>query len=147
MTAPSLKNLQELLPEHVRDMVTRIGLPATMRVVHHLGGITWRIAEGRTAEGESKRAALADIVGSDIEELLHREYAGEEIYVARCHLALLQWRNIEINQRFEQGVREGLSARSLVAELAREYRLSDRRVWIILKKHLPPLPEQGTLFH
>ncbi|CDM42408.1 Mor transcription activator family protein [Ectopseudomonas oleovorans] len=141
-----LSQLQELLPENVRDMAARIGLPATLRVVERMGGTTWRVAEGRTPEGEAKRAALADIVGSDIEEMLHREYAGDEFYLARCHAAVLRWRNLEIHQRFEQGVREGLTARTLVAELAREYRLSDRRVWIILKEHLPPV-EQGTLFH
>ncbi len=141
-----LSQLQELLPENVRDMVARIGLPATLVVVDRLGGTTWRVAEGKTPEGEAKRAALADLVGSEIEELLHREYAGDEFYLARCHAAVQRWRNIEINQRFEQGVREGVTARTLVAELAREYKLSDRRVWDILKQHLPPV-EQGTLFH
>lgn len=141
-----MSQLQELLPVNVRDMAQRIGLPNTLVVVERLGGITWRVAEGRNSEGEAKRAALAELVGSDIEEQLHREYAGEEIYLARCHTAVLRWRNIEINRRFEQGVREGLSARTLVAELAREYKLSDRWVWEIINHYIPPI-EQGKLFH
>lgn len=139
--------LQDLLPGNVRDMAQRIGLPATLVVIERLGGTTWRIAEGRNVEGEAKRAALADIVGSDIEELLHREYAGDEIYLARCHSALVYWRNLEINRRFEQGVREGVTARTVVAELAREYRLSERWVWGIVGQHYPEPVEQGRLFH
>lgn len=142
----SLEQVQELLPPSVRDMAQRLGLPATLVVVEKLGGTTWRIAEGRNSEGEAKRAALAELVGSDIEEQLHREYAGEELYLAKCHAAVLHWRNIEINSRFEQGVREGITARTLVAELAREYKLSDRWVWEILKHPLPEI-EQGVLFH
>lgn len=141
-----LSQVKELLPRNVRDMAARIGLPATLMVVDKLGGTTWRIAEGRNPEGEAKRAALAELVGSEIEEQLHREYAGEEIYLARCHAAVLRWRNLEIHARFEQGVREGRTARDLVAELAREYRLSDRWVWEIVNQHLPAL-DQGQLFH
>lgn len=141
-----LSQVKELLPRNVRDMASRIGLPATLVVVDRLGGTTWRIAEGRNPEGEAKRAALADLVGSDIEEQLHREYAGEEIYLARCHAALLRWRNLEIHARFERGVREGRSARDLVTELAREFCLSDRWVWQVLNTYLPS-PDQGGLFH
>lgn len=143
-----LTQLQDLLPPNVQDMAQRIGLPATLVVVERMGGTTWRIAEGRTAEGEAKRAALADLIGSELEQLLHREYSGEEIYLARCHKALLHWRDLAIHQRFEQGVREGVTARTLVAELAREFQLSDRRIWDVLKHHpLSTSTEQGTLFH
>lgn len=141
-----LNQVKDLLPRNVRDMASRIGLPSTLIVVERLGGTTWRIAEGRNPEGEAKRAALADLVGSDIEEQLHREYAGEEIYLARCHAALLRWRNLEIHARFERGVREGRSARDLVAELARDFRLSDRWIWQVLNTYLPA-PDQPRLFH
>ncbi|MOA63176.1 hypothetical protein D3C78_1888090 [compost metagenome] len=54
-------------------------------------------------------------------------------------------RDLEINAQFVQGVREGVSANTLVAELARTYKLSDRRIWEILKQ---PSPEAtGDLFH
>ncbi|WP_447588676.1 Mor transcription activator family protein [Aquipseudomonas campi] len=138
--------IKDVLPASVVDMAQRIGMPAALTVVEKMGGIRWRVAEGATREGAAKRAALADIVGSDIEELLHREYAGEDISLPRCHAALLRWRNIEINRRFEQGIREGLTGHIIAAELAREYRLTDRWIWDIVNKHVDT-PPQGDLFH
>ncbi|KSI64630.1 Mor transcription activator family protein, partial [Pseudomonas aeruginosa] len=102
-----LREVQDMLPDTVRDMAGRIGLPATLVVVEQLGGTSWRIAEGRARRGEARRAALAELVGSDIEEQLHTHYRGEEIYVARCHKALARWRDLEIVERFEQGLRDG----------------------------------------
>ena len=58
---------------------------------------------------------------------------GEKIYIPQCAAALRRLRDMEIHRQFEQGVREGVSANTLVAELARAYKLSDRRVWEILK--------------
>ncbi|EMB5660455.1 Mor transcription activator family protein [Pseudomonas aeruginosa] len=143
--SPDLAHLQDQLPPQIQEMAARIGLPATLTVVSRLGGTTWRVAKGKTQGGEAKRAALAEIVGSEIEELLHREYAGEILYLAQCKAAGLQWRNMLINAHFEQGIRKGIPANTLVAELARENQLSDRRIWTILKQPLPPLPEQGRL--
>lgn len=141
-----LEQVQELLPRSVRDMSQRLGLSATLVVVEKLGGISWRVAEGRGGEGEARRAALAELVGSDIEEQLHHHYAGEELYLAKCDAALRRLRDLQIHRRFEAGVRQGRGARDLVAELAREYKLSDRWVWEILGRFLPE-PAQGTLFH
>lgn len=143
-SSADLSNVVSLLPASVRDMVGRIGLLATLTVVERMGGTTWRVAEGHGSEGAAKREALADWVGTDTEMLLHRHYAGEEIYLPRCHSALVALRNQQIHQRVEQGLRQGHSASALVADLAREYRLSDRRVWDILKQ--VPVPEQGGLF-
>lgn len=142
-----LSQVEQLLPENVRDMAQRIGLPATLVVIDKLGGTTWRVAEGRNVDGNAKRTALADLVGCDVEELLHREYAGEELYLARCYSALMYWRNQEINARFVQGVREGVTARTVAIELAREYKLSERWIWRIVKQHYPDPAPQGELFH
>ncbi|MDF5921437.1 Mor transcription activator family protein [Pseudomonas aeruginosa] len=136
-----------MLPDTVRDMAGRIGLPATLVVVEQLGGTSWRIAEGRARRGEARRAALAELVGSDIEEQLHAHYRGEEIYVARCHKALVRWRDLEIVERFEQGLRDGQTARSLLSDLARQYNLSDRWIWEIVNRPSEPAPQQSTLFH
>ncbi|HCL4135763.1 TPA: hypothetical protein N2C26_000211 [Pseudomonas aeruginosa] len=142
-----LREVQDMLPVTVRDMAGRIGLPATLVVVEQLGGTSWRIAEGRARRGEARRAALAELVGSDIEEQLHTHYRGEEIYVARCHKALVRWRDLEIVERFEQGLRDGQTARSLLSDLARKYNLSDRWIWEIVNRPSEPAPQQSTLFH
>ncbi|MEN1529724.1 Mor transcription activator family protein, partial [Pseudomonas aeruginosa] len=71
----------------------------------------------------------------------------EEISVARCHKALVRWRDLEIVERFEQGLRDGQTARSLLSDLARKYNLSDRWIWEIVNRPSEPAPQQSTLFH
>ncbi|MGI3158765.1 hypothetical protein [Pseudomonas aeruginosa] len=100
-----------MLPDTVRDMAGRIGLPATLVVVEQLGSTSWRIAEGRA--WRAKRAGLrwprwwaATSSGST-------HYLGAKKLPARCHKALVRWRDLEIVERFEQGLRDGQAARSL----------------------------------
>ncbi|MDN6860720.1 Mor transcription activator family protein [Pseudomonas sp. CAN2814] len=142
-----LRQVQDMLPDNVRDMAGRIGLPSTLVVVEQLGGTLWRVAEGRARRGEARRAALAELVGSEIEEQLHAHYKGEEIYVARCHKALVRWRDLEITERFERGLRDGQTVRSLLNDLAREYSLSSRWIWEVVNRPSEPSPQQSTLFH
>ena len=142
-----LRQVQDMLPDNVMDMASRIGLPSTLVVVEKMGGTLWRVAEGRASTGEARREALAELVGSEIEELLHMHYQGEEIYVARCHRALVRWRDLEITMRFEKGLRDGQTVRSLLNDLAREYKLSSRWVWEIVNRPSEPVPQQSTLFH
>jgi hypothetical protein len=140
-----LEKMKAYLPTNVQDMAQRIGLPATLTVVENLGGISWHVAQGTDCRGAAKRTALAALVGDDIEVLLHREYAGDVLYLARCHTALIKWRNMEIIQRVEKGLREKKSLRTLMAELAREYELSDRWILAIISE-ATPTTEQPDLF-
>nr|WP_241159836.1 Mor transcription activator family protein [Pseudomonas aeruginosa] len=66
--------------------------------------------------------------------------------MARCHKALVRWRDLEIVERFEQGLRDGQTARSLLSDLARKYNLSDRWIWEIVNRPSEPAPQQSTLF-
>ncbi|MGC6965592.1 hypothetical protein DZ958_030900, partial [Pseudomonas aeruginosa] len=54
---------------------------------------------------------------------------------------------LEIVERFEQGLRDGQTARSLLSDLARQYNLSDRWIWEIVNRPSEPAPQQSTLFH
>ncbi|MEK2642133.1 Mor transcription activator family protein [Pseudomonas aeruginosa] len=142
-----LREVQDMLPDTVRDMAGRIGLPATLVVVEQLGGTSWRIAEGRARR--AKRAGLRwpSWWATTSRNSSTRTIGGEEIYVARCHKALVRWRDLEIVERFEQGLRDGQAARSLLSDLARQYNLSDRWIWEIVNRPSEPAPQQSTLFH
>lgn len=140
-----LEQMKAHLPQNVQDMALRIGLPATLTVVENLGGITWHVAQGTDCRGKASREELAKLVGADIEALLHREYAGDVLYLARCHNAIIKWRDIEINQKVEKGLHAGKSLRTLMAELAREYKLSDRWILAIVSRATPTC-EQPDLF-
>ena len=145
MKHDQVKQLQAELPQSIRDMVEVIGFTHALKVVQALGGTTWRIAEGRGKDGEAKRAALADLVGAETEELLHKYYAGDEIYLPRCAALVRKLRNINMHQQFDRDIKQGRTARDSVADLARQHKLSDRQVWDILNLYLST-PEQQGLF-
>jgi len=121
------------LPELAADMVARMGLPDTLRIIERLGGLTVRIAVRDTPACQSPREPLARLLGKDLERALHHHYASEILYIPRCAQLLAQQRNCAIHGAFEALLRDGKSARSIVAILARQFGLSDRRIWDILK--------------
>lgn len=136
----------QLLPETIRNMIPILGLANVLTVVEKLGGSTWQVAEGKTAEGRQKRVALAEIVGSEIEQILHQHYAGDSIYIARCKVLITRLRDSAIHHEFDQLINNNISARSAVAQLARTHKLSDRWVWNILK-NMPLQSDQPDLFN
>lgn len=142
-----IEQLQELLPAQVREIARIVGLPNAMRLVDELGGTSWEFALGANRDGQIRIAALGDIVGEEAAALLTSHMGGDKIYIPRCATALRRVRDMEINRQFEQGVREGVTANTVVAELARAYKLSDRRVWDILKQPLSEPVQQPDLFN
>ncbi len=130
-------DVQDLLPGQIKLIAQLIGLSKAMRLVECLGGTTWPVAKGGNRAGESRHAALAEVVGDEAAETLAHHFGGDELYIPRCSTALRRLRDWEINDRFVAGVRAGQSSNDLVSELAREFGLSDRRVWSILKQTPP----------
>ncbi|MFT0211807.1 Mor transcription activator family protein [Pseudomonas sp. F1_0610] len=145
MNVELLKQLQTDLPKSVQEMIALIGFSNTLKVVQALGGTTWRVAIGRSAEGEAKREALAEMVGSEAEQLLRQHYAQNEIYLPRCCALLRKVRDLNIHNEYDIAIKQGLSARDTVWQLARQYQLSDRRVWDIVNSYIPD-QEQYALF-
>lgn len=142
----NLEQVRDQLPAQVLEIADVVGMPAALRLVTELGGTTWEFAKGANRNGQIRVAALADIVGDDAAQLLTSRLGGDVVYIPRCDVALRRLRDLEIHRQFEQAVREGVSARVVVAELARTYKLSDRRIWIILNQVLPDPAAPGDLF-
>lgn len=140
-----LDQVKALLPRQIQELAEAIGLPATQRLVEELGGTTWTVAKGVRRLGVIRHAALVEVIGERAANIMVERWANVPLYIPRCAAALRRMRDLEINRQFEQGVREGVSANTLVAELARSNGLSDRRVWEILKQ--PGPAATGDLFH
>lgn len=141
----NLDQVKGLLPKQLLEIADAIGLPAAQRLVEELGGTTWPVAKGVRRLGIIRHEALKEVVGEAAANIMAERWANVPLYIPKCDVALRRVRDLEINQQFVQGVREGVSANTLVAELARTYKLSDRRIWEILKQ---PEPEaMGDLFH
>jgi len=108
---------ESALPELAADMVARMGLPDTLQIIERLGGLTVRIAVPDTPADQPPRAALARVLGGDLERALHRHYAGEILYIPRCTQRLAQQRNSAIHGKTEALLRQGQSMRRIVATL------------------------------
>ena len=141
----NLDQVKGLLPKQLLEIADAIGLPAAQRLVEELGGTTWPVAKGVRRLGIIRHEALKEVVGETAANIMAERWANVPLYIPKCDAALRRVRDLEINRQYVQGVREGVSANTLVAELARTYKLSDRRIWEILKQ---PEPEaMGDLFH
>jgi hypothetical protein len=143
-----IAQVEALLPRQILDIAASVGMPTAMLLVEQLGGTSWEFAKGSNRNGLIRIAALADILGEEAASKLTRHLGGEKIYIPRCADALRRLRDLKIHRQFEEALLKGASANTAVAALAREFKLSDRWVWEILKQPLEQeeVP-QGTLFH
>ncbi|QAZ67049.1 Mor transcription activator family protein [Solidesulfovibrio carbinolicus] len=133
------------LPASVAELVDLIGLDKAMKLVRSLGGTTFPVPKRQTKLGELRYNMLADVVGLDAADALVKHFGGGELYVPRCAAALQAARDAEINAYFVAETRNGRSSAEVVFCLAMRYKLSDRRVWNILKT-LPRTDAQFSLF-
>jgi len=121
------------LPASVAELVDLIGLDTAMKLVRTLGGTTFPVPKRATKLGELRYNVLADVVGVDAADALVKHFGGEELYIPRCSAALQTVRDAEINNYFVAETNKGRSSAEVVFQLARRYKISDRRVWDILK--------------
>ena len=128
------------LPASVQELVDLIGLQKAMKLVRSLGGTTFPVPKRQTRLGELRYNMLADVVGVEEADTLVKHFGGGELYVPRCAAALQAVRDAEINAYFVAETNKGRSSAEVVFHLARRYKLSDRRVWHILKT-LPAKPD------
>ncbi|VXD04061.1 Mor transcription activator family protein [Pseudomonas sp. 9Ag] len=140
-----IDQVKELLPKQLLDIAEAIGLPAAQRLVDELGGTTWPVAKGVRRLGIIRHEALKEVIGERAATIMAEQWGSVPLYIPKCEAAIRRLRDLEINRQYVQGVREGVSANTLVAELARSYKLSDRRIWEILKQPSPDAT--GDLFH
>jgi Mor family transcriptional regulator len=133
------------LPASVQELVDLIGLQKAMKLVRSLGGTTFPVPKRQTRLGELRYNMLADVVGVEEADTLVAHFGGGELYIPRCAAALQAARDAEINEYFVVETNKGRSSAEVVFRLARRYKLSDRRIWNILKT-LPRADAQFSLF-
>lgn len=135
------------LPPVVQEISAHIGLPSAIKLVNSFGGTTIRIPKGGRLIGREILTRLAEVIGEEATKKLSHMSFGEPIYIPRCQKHLLNIRNQEVNQSFIDKVRHGRTANSVVAELAREYQLCDRWIWVILKKTVSQTENESVDLH
>lgn len=134
MSTNALSTLTEAaLPTVAREIAGLIGLPKTLQLVEALGGTTFPVAKRETRLGEVRYQMLERVVGVEAANELTARYGGTDLYIPRCATALRNVRDAAIVADFDRET-QNRSANAVVAEIALRYRLSDRRVWLILKE-------------
>lgn len=112
------------LPASLDEVVEVIGESLTLHLINAYGGTTQRLPAIRNATDDHE---FAKVIGKDkLHQLINAIGASRYVYIPRCADGLRQKRDREIVKRFTES--------DTVEQLAREYGLSDRQVWNILKK-------------
>lgn len=113
----STRNLTPTL----REVYDLLGWKSTVALVKRYGGTHIRVPR-RYREGHE----LNDVLGSEAAGRFVWHFAGTTLYIAKMDSAPRVERDNEIRKRYDGG--------SSAAQLAREYDLSERWIWSILKK-------------
>lgn len=115
------KFAQDKLPRNLREIVDLIGQQPAEQLVARFGGTT--ITFPRTTHNNQ----LTQFLGKEVTEKLVRRYSGTPLYVPKNFHPSIATRDVEIYRRYKHGL-------SNVSQLAREYGISDRRVWNIIRR-------------
>ncbi|MBF0165649.1 MAG: DNA transposition protein [Magnetococcales bacterium] len=112
------------IPDSLQELVRVIGAAAALRLVETYGGLTLAIPKRLHESGE-----LTMKLGVETVKLLISWGGGDRVYVPRAEKALRCLRDQEIRRRVDANEKPSF--------LALQYRLSERRVWAILKGEDP----------
>ena len=123
----------DYLPASLHDVIDIIGVPATLKLVEHFGGIVLYVPAELNADHR-----IVKVIGLRAATMLWEHYQTDAIEVPRCHEALRLARNAEIRARHHSG--------ATVEQLALDYGLTMRSVWYILAdEDLPASPQISLL--
>ncbi|MEN7431419.1 Mor transcription activator family protein [Chromobacterium sp. TRC.1.1.SA] len=128
-----LNDVQHLLPEMAQLIATLIGLPKALRLIEAWGGTTFPISKNKRRDGQIRYEALAEVVGVDAADIMTRHFGGEVLAIPRCAAALREVRDRMIREEFDC-ITAHLSASHTVTQLAIKFQMTERNVWMILKK-------------
>ncbi|AYC32731.1 hypothetical protein D3880_10175 [Pseudomonas cavernae] len=118
----------------VQNLASRMGIYGAFTIAKAMGGTSTYIPKGEICEAGKN---LIEKIGSkQLVQGLIKYYGGEVLYIPSCSAVERALRNIEIHHAAEAGISAGRSMNKIVNDLATLYQLSDRHIWIILKR--PP---------
>ena len=126
MSAPSRSSF-------VTDVIPLVGQAVAAELVRRLGGTTFPVPKRETAQGEVRYRQLVEVVGEEAAKTLVYHYGGSELYIPRGARSIQEQRDAAINAEATAAIRAGKSTTVIVSELAIKYKLTDRRVWDVLK--------------
>lgn len=117
-------------------MADRIGLEKALTFVKGFEGKSLRIPLHDSNINGKMQETIKSVVGDSAAKEIMRHYGGECIYIGYIRVALAKRevfkRNIEINNRADALIRQGVPIREIAKEFSAEYDLCDRQICKIL---------------
>ncbi|ORM62007.1 hypothetical protein PRCB_02985 [Pantoea rodasii] len=143
-----LKDLEDLLPDTVRQIVDVIGFDATQKLIERFGGARFPIGKGVRRDGEHRLALLREVIGEDAVRRLVKHFGGENtLVIPRCAAALREWRNRCFYADMDDRVSSGESLRMALTHVAPRYGFGNTWAWeLINRRRKPTVQTQGQLF-
>ncbi len=129
----NLQSAQHLLPDSIQEIIDIIGLPATVKVVEALGGVTVKFPQ-RGGKLHPVIELTREAIGEDALNSLADYFAGGEVYIPRCEAALCHLKHQRFIDEVAALTEDGLSITTAVMQLCPKYQFSDRTAWKILAK-------------
>jgi hypothetical protein len=112
----------------LHELPRLVGEEAAMKIFEHYGGrsVVFPQYENDNPQGARKFRELADLVGRETALVVIGAIGGQEVYMPKAVHKEREARNAAICAEYDAG--------KSVAQLVREYKLSDRQIESILKQ-------------
>lgn len=134
-----------LLPDSVLELIAVAGTEAALTLVRRFGGTVIPVTMGATPQGRESQEWLAGQIGREAALRIGKTYGRYgRLSVPKCAKALAAVRDGMMRRDFDHYTGAGMTARSAANRIARDYGLTARRVWDILK--IADEARQGDLF-
>jgi len=115
----------DLLPPVAKELIAMVGQELATKFMDVFGGKTlWFPSTQYRPSG--RRAAIAAVVGDKAAHKICVRFAGANMYIPMCSRLAAQARHRRIISDYNSGL--GVRA------IARKYEITDRCVWLVLKK-------------
>ncbi|WP_048796447.1 MULTISPECIES: Mor transcription activator family protein [Serratia] len=131
----TLEDVEFLLPPVVKEILTLIGFPSTLKLLDVLGGTTFTVGKGLKESGCSRMELLVSTIGQESAAKMSRHFGGDVLYIPRCERALKELRNRQLVADVERLRNEGRSLPWIMAELCPRYGISDRLAYYIIERY------------
>ncbi|MFC0349708.1 Mor transcription activator family protein [Undibacterium danionis] len=127
MSDPNTDRVLSSAEGTVQLLIRLIGEGAAMRMMDPkaLGGARYAFPKKETGLGAQSYAYLVDVVGTENAKRLCEHFDGDDVYIPKMTEHYRHQRNVRIVNAYNNG--------TSIRELVRDFEISDRRVWEILK--------------
>lgn len=136
--------LPELLPDIINDISNLIGYKTALKLVQAFGGVDFAMPVGATDSIALDK--LVAVIGADAAKQLTQVYGGDDVYIPRCHAALIQLRNQEFCRSVMAMVANGETQTAAIHLYAPQYGFTERWAYTVLSEESKRADTQLSLF-